>query len=189
MSDTRLIPPEEEEVPSRTLDPRWRVKYASLPDDVTLRPDVIMPKHNVFVVSALVMVLTSLITFYIPFFNGLLAGTLGGYHAGRMKRALGAAVVASLAVPGFLLFAGFMSRQPELNFFSGLHFKGWLVLHILGLFIGAVGGAACRPLITERNLQRYATINSAPLPGSDAARLSSRSDYPIVPPSGPERGV
>jgi hypothetical protein len=157
MSDTILIPPEEDKTPrSYATEPARNVEYATLPPDVTLRPDVIALKRPVFVGSVAIMVLVGLFTFYFPFFNGLFGGAFGGYHAGRMKRALAAAVVSSVMVPALVAFLSYFSEQPGLLFLSGLTFKQWVVAHILGTFIGAVGGAASRPLFTEREqYQRY----------------------------------
>lgn len=155
MSDTTLIPPEEDKTPrSYATEPSRNVEYATLPPDITLRPDVITLKRPFFIGSVLIMVLTGLFTFWMPFFNGLLAGSFGGYHAGRMKRALAAAVVCSVMVPAMLAFLSFFSEQPSLLFLLGLTFKQWIILHVLGTFLGAIGGAACRPLVTERELYR-----------------------------------
>jgi hypothetical protein len=157
MSDTSLPPSEEREPPQDVVSAiPQRAEYAPIPPDITLRPDVIVLKQDVFVVSVVLMVAASLITFYIPFFNGLLGGSIGGYHAGRLRRALGAAVVTSVVVPAILAFAHVMSEQPGLHFFSGLSTWGWLVLHVSGTFIGAVCGAASRPPATRDNLYGYA---------------------------------
>jgi hypothetical protein len=157
MSDTPVISPEQDKTPpSYATEPPRNVDYVDLPPGITLKPGVIAPKRPIFVVSVVVMVLTSLILFYIPFFSGLLAGALGGFHAGRMRRALAAAVVCSVMVPALLAFANFISEQPALRFLSGLSFWGWTALHVAGTFIGAVGGAASRPLTTERDIYQHA---------------------------------
>lgn len=110
----------------------------------------IEPRHNTFVVSVVTMVFTSLITFYLPLFNGLVGGSFGGFHARRWGRALGAAVLNSILVPAILL-AGYGWDQPDfLRFFSGLGFNGWFYLHVIGTFIGAAFGVMCRPLVDER---------------------------------------
>jgi hypothetical protein len=100
------------------------------------------------------MVFTSLITFYIPFFNGLLGGAFGGFHAGRMKRALAAAAVSSVMVPAILVFAHFISQQPRLLFLMGLTTWEWVACHVAGTVLGAVAGAVARPRLTERDLYR-----------------------------------
>lgn len=157
MSDTPLLPPEEARplLSAITVLGR-RVDYASIPPDITLKQDRIALKRPVLVGSVLVMVIFGLATFWLPLFNGLFAGALGGYHAGRMKRALGAAVVASVAVPAVLAAASFMSEQPSLMFLWGLSFWQWTALHVIGTLIGAVTGAASRPSETERELYAHA---------------------------------
>jgi ABC-type spermidine/putrescine transport system permease subunit II len=153
MSDTTLIPPAEDKTPpSYATEPPRNVEYATIPPDITLKPDLITLKRPFFIGSVLIMVLVGLITFWMPFFNGLLAGTFGGYHAGRMKRALAAAVVCSVVVPALLAGLSFFSEQPSLLFLMGLTFKEWIVAHVLGTFLGAISGAASRPLFTEREL-------------------------------------
>jgi hypothetical protein len=190
MSENTPLPPEGDKTPrSYATEPARYVEYATLPPDVTLKPDGIVLKHPIFVVSVATMVFTSLITFYIPLFNGLLGGTFGGFHAGRMKRALAAAAANSILVPALIWFAYAIGEQQPHYIFWGLGFTGWAVLHVIGTFIGAVAGAASRPLITERNLQRYATINAARPPVSGAAPVSPRSETRSVPPSEPGRGV
>lgn len=153
MSDTTLIPSDQDKTPpSYATKPAEHVHYAELPAGVTLRPEGITLKHNIGVVSTLVMVLTSLLTFWMPLFNGLLGGLLGGYHAGTMKRALGAAVVTSVAVPAILWFFHYLSEQPELFFLLGLTFKQWIIAHVIGTFLGAISGVYSRETITDRDL-------------------------------------
>ncbi|MDY7232326.1 hypothetical protein [Hyalangium rubrum] len=151
--------PDQDKTPrSYASEPARHVEYATLPPDVTLKPEGIHFKDNILVVSVATMVFTSLIIFYIPFFNGLLGGAFGGFHAGRMKRALAAAVANSIIVPGILLLAYGVGAPDLLRFFSGLGVGGWLALHVIGTFIGAVSGAYSRPLISDRNMFRYAEV-------------------------------
>ncbi len=155
MSDITLPPPENDKTPrSYATEPARHVEYAELPPGITLRPDEIAVKRPIFVVSVAVMVFTSLITFWMPFFNGLLGGAFGGFHAGRVKRALAAAAASSVMVPAILAFAHFMSEQPRLLFLMGLTTWEWLAFHVAGTFLGALAGAFSRPRITERNLYR-----------------------------------
>jgi hypothetical protein len=152
MSDT-LIPPEKDKTPpSYETELGQHVDYAEIPPDITLKPDEIAVKHPIFGTSVAVMVFTSLLTFWMPFFNGLLGGAFGGFHAGRMKRALAAAVVSSVMVPAILAFAHFMSEQPRLLFLLGLTTWEWVACHVAGTILGAVAGAFARPRITERDL-------------------------------------
>jgi hypothetical protein len=153
MSDTTLIPPEKDKTPrSYATEPARAVEYATLPPDVTLRPEGIVLKRPIFIGSVAVMVFFSFILFWMPFFNGLLGGVLGGYHAGRMKRALAAGVVASVMVPGLLAFLSLFDQQPSLLFLGGLTFREWIIAHVVGTLVGAAAGAFMRPRITERDL-------------------------------------
>ena len=73
MTDTTLIPPEEDKTPrSYATEPAQNVEYATLPPDITFKPDAIILKRPLFVVSVLMMVLIGSVTFWMPFFNGLL---------------------------------------------------------------------------------------------------------------------
>ncbi|WP_224362435.1 hypothetical protein [Hyalangium versicolor] len=159
MSDTTVIPPEEERtLIHNAMDPSWHVDYATLPPDVTLKPDGIVLKRPILVGSVAVMVFFSFILFFVPFFSGLFGGMLGGYHAGRMKRALAAGVVTSVMVPALIAGLSFFSEQPGLLFLMGLTFREWIIAHVLGTLIGAASGAFMRPRITDRELweHRYA---------------------------------
>jgi hypothetical protein len=182
MPEYTPVPADQDKTPrSYATEPARHVTYASLPPDVTLKPSGIYFKDNVFVVSVATMVITSLVTFFIPLFNGLLAGAFGGYHAGRMKRALGAALASSILVPATLLFFFSFSYSFELGqssrLFWGLGFGGWTALHVIGTFLGAVSGAASRPLVTDRNQHRYAHVSAAPAPRSDAAPRYPQSGF------------
>jgi hypothetical protein len=181
MPEFTPVSSEQDKTPrSYATEPARKVHYASLPPDVTLKPSEIYFKDNVFTVSVATMVITGLVIFFIPLFNGLLAGAFGGYHAGRMKRALGAALASSVITPAIILFFysfayTFELSQPS-NLFWGLGIGGWVALHVIGTFIGAVSGAASRPLITERNLHRYVPVSATPVPQSAVAPSLSRSE-------------
>jgi hypothetical protein len=158
MSDTTLIPPAEDKTPPSyaTEPPPGHVAFASIPPDITIKPDLITLKRPFFISSVAIMVFTSFFFFWMPGFNGLLGGSFGGYHAGTMKRALAAAVVCSVMVPALMAFLFYFSQQPGLHFLLGLTFKQWVGVHVIGTFLGAIGGAASRPLFTERELYHYA---------------------------------
>jgi hypothetical protein len=170
---TPVSPDQDKTRRSYATEPARHVDYASMPSDVTLKPEGIYFKDNVLVVSVAAMVVTSLVTFFVPFFNGLLGGVFGGYHAGRMKRALGAALASSVLVPATLLFFysfSYSFENPEpLKLFWGLGVTGWVALHVLGTFIGAVAGALSRPLVTERNMHRYARVTTSSAARGDVA--------------------
>jgi len=177
---TPVSPNDDKTARSYATEPARYVSYATLPADVTLKREGIYFKDNVFVVSVAAMVVTSLVTFFVPFVNGLLGGLFGGYHAGRMKRALGAALASSLIGPGTLLFFyafsySFESPEP-MYLFSGLGLVGWVALYVIGTFIGAVAGAFSRPLLTERNLHRYARVTATPAGRTDVAPRVPRGE-------------
>lgn len=187
-----IVPPspDQDKTPrAYATEPARKMDYAVLPADITLRPEGIHFKRNIFVVSVATMVFTSLVTFFIPFFNGLLGGAFGGFHAGRMKRALGAAALSSVLTPGIILFLYAFYPQGLMRIFSDLGIVGWVALHVIGTFIGAVSGSVSRPLFDERTLLYSSHVTAAPGPQSGAAPVSPRSEEPIVPPSGPARGV
>jgi hypothetical protein len=133
---------------SYVTEPVRPIDAMDSPIGIGVKPalNYIEPKHNTFIVSTLTMVFTSLITFYFPLFNGLLGGTFGGFHARTFGRALGAALLSSLIVPGILLFAYGFDQPDFLRFFWGLGFEGFVALHVIGTFIGAVAGVFSRPL-------------------------------------------
>lgn len=153
MSDTILIPSgQDKNSASYATEPAHYVEFAELPPGMTLRPEGITLKHNIGAVSVVTMVLVSFLTFWMPLFGALMAGLFGGYHAGRMKRALAAAAVSSVAVPGMLWFLSFISEQPSLRFLLGLTFKQWVIAHVVGLFLGAISGVYSRQTFTDREL-------------------------------------
>lgn len=188
MSDTPWIPAGKDKTPrSYATEPPRPERHSPMPPGVAVKPAAIVLKHNVFVVSVAAMVITSLVTFFIPLFNGLVGGLFGGFHAGRMKRALAAAAASSVMVPAILGFGLFIAKNPEFYLFSGLGFGGWMALHVIGTFIGAISGAVARPFFTERTLYRSRGVSAAPPPGTGAAPGRSGSGTPAVPPSEPVR--
>ena len=200
MDETR---PDDSEprTPSHRLPPQptEELKYDVDPPGTWVQESRITWKHNRFDVSVLTMVLISAVTFFIPLFNGLLAGAFGGFHAGRVRRALGAALIASVAVPGALYVLFNVFSVGGVRVFSGLGFTGWTALHVIGLFLGALSGAASRPLFSGDSRLAFAPrVTEPPLPGQgDAARVppeASRSFSADLPtprgdlPNGPGRG-
>lgn len=146
-------------------EPERPIDSMDMPVGVGVKPEIehVEPQHNTFLVSVLTMVFTSLITFYLPLFNGLLGGLFGGFHARTWGRALWAALLNSLVVPGILLFAYGFDTPDFQRFFWGLGFDGWFALHVIGTFIGAVFGVASRPL-TEHRAPRHAQAQSTTSP-------------------------
>lgn len=199
MVEDTPIPPDRDKTPrSYTREPHREWVHASLPPDVTLKPEGIVLRRRILVGSILTMFITSLATAWLPLFNGLLGGTFGGYHAGRLKRALAAAAFSAVAVPATLAFLTFITRGNSSYFFYGLGFRGWILLHVIGTFIGAVAGAASRPLFTGERPWRVPTAvsaSAAPPPGgappphpTAPARTVTREEVEVraSPPTGRE---
>ncbi|MFP2928039.1 hypothetical protein ACLESO_23125 [Pyxidicoccus sp. 3LG] len=197
------IPPVVDQLtmpPISSLKEPQAVVYAELPPDVTMKPETIPVHHKIFIVSTLVMIITSLATFYLPLFSGLLAGTFGGFHAGRLKRALAAAAVTAVAVPALLRFLMLLAEENSNYLFWGLGFWGWTAVHVVGTFIGAAAGAASRPVLSGEFLQRApASVSASPVPApgvvppprpatSTETVTRDAAATRVPPPSGPARG-
>jgi hypothetical protein len=196
----RTGPSKDATPPSYVREPHREFVPAELPPGIGMKPETIVLKRRILVGSILTMVIASLVTSWIPLFNGLIGGTFGGYHAGRLKRALGAAVVSSVVVPATVAFFFFMSKNDSSYLFYGLGLQGWTVLHIIGTFIGAVAGAASRPLMTGDYLRQSpvgVSASRAPVPGGAPMSRPTTSTESVTrdelevrasPPSGPVRG-
>ena len=191
----------EPRTPSHRLPPRptEELQYDVDPPGTRVQESHITWKHNRFDVSVVTMVLISAVTFFMPLFNGLLGGAFGGFHAGRVRRALGAALIASVVVPGALYVLFNVFSVGGLRMFYGLGFTGWTVLHVIGLFLGALSGVASRPLFSGDSRLAFAPrVTEPPLPGrGDGASVppeESRSQAADRPtprgdlPNGPGRG-
>ncbi len=130
-------------------EPVRPIDAMDMPDGCTVieQGNYIEPRHNTFIVSVATMVLTSLILFWAPLFNSMLGGVFGGFHARTWGRALGAALLNSLVVPAIILGAYGFDQPDLLRFFYGLGIDGWVILHVVGSFVGAVCGVLSRPLV------------------------------------------
>jgi hypothetical protein len=184
-TDTNTSPP------PYVRDVHREFTYAELPPGIGMKHEGIRLKHNRLDVSVLTMVITSLVVFFVPLFNGLIGGVFGGFHARTLKRALAAAVVSSIAVPGFLAVLSFFAGNNSLRIFSGLGFGGWTALHVIGTFIGAVTGAASRPLFSEdlsaTPLRRAAVGPTYPTTTSTVRVNPDVTVERVSPPTGPVR--
>ncbi|CAM3642795.1 Lipoprotein [Corallococcus soli] len=200
MDETYTDVPERSR-PSRRLPPlpNEELKYESHPLNTRVEESRIVWNHNRLKVSVMTMVLISLATFFIPLFNGLLAGVFGGFHAGRPRRALGAALATAIVVPGALYTLFYVFGLGSVRIFSGLGFTTWSLLHAFGLFVGAITGAASRPMFSgEAPFIVAPRVSGAPLlaQGDVAPTLPEGShDHSrdlattrVVPPTGPVRG-
>ena len=97
------------------------------------------------VVSALWMIVISLLLFFLPAINGLIGGAVGGYKAGSAGRGLSAAILPSVIVGLSLwgLLASF--DRPVLGFFGGLAVGLWALISSVSLLIGAALGGVMAP--------------------------------------------
>ncbi len=174
--------------------------YAAAPPDTRVEESRFIWKRNRFDVSVLTMTLISAVTFFMPLLNGLLAGTFGGFHAGRPRRALAAALVAAVLVPASFFVAYNVFSVGSERLFYGLGWVNWTILNAIGLFIGALCGASSRPMFSGEITPGYAYpsgISGAPLltQGDVAPALPEGSrdlsrDLPttqVSPPSGAGR--
>ncbi|WXH30280.1 hypothetical protein WA016_04250 [Myxococcus stipitatus] len=145
-------------------------RFEQLPTDVTFKPDTILFRRKPFVTSVLVMLITSFAVFYVPLFNGFLAGAFGGFHARTLRRALWAAVVSAIVMPLVFSFFAFLAGPTELRIFGGIGFWGWAITYAISLLIGAATGAYSRPLLSDE-------INASPtqVPAGAPRRRSTPS--------------
>ncbi|HEY0685382.1 MAG TPA: hypothetical protein VGD45_23800 [Steroidobacter sp.] len=97
------------------------------------------------VVSALWMIVISLLLFFLPAVNGLIGGAVGGYKAGSAGRGVSAAILPSVIVGLSLwgLLASF--DRPVLGFFGGLAVGLWALISSVSLLIGAAIGGVMAP--------------------------------------------
>jgi hypothetical protein len=97
------------------------------------------------VVGALWMVFLSLVLFFLPLLNGLIAGVVGGYKVGGVGRALVAAILPGVVVGAGLWIIFALFEAPVWGLVAGAAVSILILLSDLGLFIGAaIGGAIGR---------------------------------------------
>lgn len=97
------------------------------------------------VVSAIWMVVISMLLFFLPAVNGLIGGAVGGYKAGSVKRGLSAALLPALAAGIGIWVILAIFNAPIIGFLSGLAFGVWALISSIGLLIGAMIGGAIAP--------------------------------------------
>lgn len=92
-------------------------------------------------VGSLWMVVIGLALMFIPVVNGLIAGLVGGYKVGSVKRGLIAALLPSLAI-GILLWVVLLTLGlPVVGALAGIGIALLVIGADLGLFLGAaIGG-------------------------------------------------
>jgi hypothetical protein len=97
------------------------------------------------VVSALWMLVISMLLFFLPALNGLIGGAVGGFKAGSAKRGLIAALLPAIAAGlGIWALLGVFDA-PIIGFLSGLAFGVWALISSIGLLVGAMVGGAMAP--------------------------------------------
>jgi len=102
------------------------------------------------VVSALWMLVISMLLFFLPALNGLIGGAVGGFKAGSVKRGLIAALLPAIAAGLGIWVLLAIFDAPIIGFLSGLAFGVWALISSIGLLIGAmVGGAVAPPRPAE----------------------------------------
>ena len=96
------------------------------------------------------MLAISIGLFFLPVINGLIAGFVGGYKLGSVRRALLAAALPALVLTAvvWIVFSGF--GFALLGFFAGFAVGLVVLLADLGLFFGAIlGGLIGNPYPSE----------------------------------------
>lgn len=93
------------------------------------------------IVSAAWMVGITLVLFFLPLINGLVGGAVGGYKAGGVKRAIGAALLPAL-IATILLWAVFaLFDAPVIGALAGSTVGFLILFSDVGILAGAaVGG-------------------------------------------------
>lgn len=93
------------------------------------------------------MIGLSLLLFFIPAVNGLIAGAVGGYLVGSWSRALTAAILPAIVVAvAFWVGFSFMGL-PVIGFMAGSAITLWIIFSELGLFLGAALGGTLHEVI------------------------------------------
>jgi hypothetical protein len=91
------------------------------------------------------MTLVGLALFLVPAVNGLVAGLIGGYRIGSMKRALLGALIAGAV---FAVVGGLLLRLTLPHFIgvsATVAILSWVLVSEVGLVSGAAIGAISRP--------------------------------------------
>ena len=93
------------------------------------------------------MVGLSLLLFFVPAVNGLVAGAVGGYLVGSLSRALTAAVVPAFVVAVAFWIGFSLMGLPVIGFLAGGAISLWIIMSELGLFLGAALGGTLHQVI------------------------------------------
>jgi hypothetical protein len=104
-------------------------------------------EHSSVWAGAAWMVALSLLLFFVPAVNGLVAGAVGGYLVGSFSRALTAAVLPAFIV-AVAFWVGFsLMGLPVIGFLAGGAISVWIIMSELGLFLGAALGGTLHQVI------------------------------------------
>jgi hypothetical protein len=103
--------------------------------------------HSTVWAGAAWMIGLSLLLFFVPAVNGLIAGAVGGYLVGSWSRALTAAVLPAIVVAIALWFGFGLMGLPVIGFLTGTAISLWIIFSELGLFLGAALGGTLHQVI------------------------------------------
>lgn len=102
-------------------------------------------KRSSIVAGAAWMVVISLVLFFLPAINGLIAGAVGGHKVGSVGRALLASVLPALVLASCLWLLLAVFQLPFVGLLAGFAVGTLIVVSDLGLFVGAAIGGAISP--------------------------------------------
>lgn len=97
------------------------------------------------VVSSIWMIVVSMLLFFLPAINGLIGGTVGGYKAGSVGRALSAAILPAVVVGIGLWVLLALFELPLIGFIGGVAVGVWALFSSIGVLIGALVGGIMAP--------------------------------------------
>lgn len=107
-------------------------------------PEYVRLRHQSSATATLWMTIGVLLLGWIPFFNGVIAGVVGGFRSKHLKYAIEAVLATTLisTVTLFVLFDVFQVSPKYL--YSGMTLLGWMAVTFTGLAIGALSGVYLR---------------------------------------------
>ena len=163
------LPPRREPVPDP--EPRANSVFIPMPE----------PGHSAtfqHIVDVAYMVVPALVLFFAPLLNGFLGGVAGGFRAGNFRRALPAAIAASLAVPALLLALSAFPEPGLHRMFSGIGFWGFAALNAVGLLLGMVTGVLCNPR-SDAHLPRFLRFHGDEAPSEFREDMMTAHPHPV----------
>ncbi len=103
--------------------------------------------HTGTILGAVWMVVISLVLFFLPGVNGLIAGLVGGYMIGSISRAFTAAILPALIVAAGLWALLTLVGLPVIGFLAGTAVTILIASSEVALFVGAFLGAVVHQLL------------------------------------------